>query len=216
MDPGLNPEIKKTTETRTFTKPCGYRSEEAPPNILVQSTRCVREVKQRTKTRLDDMLPYKARERTREISCKRPSELRSKRTPKGSVLRLDDLDDRTLEEDLVDEVAPSVDSSVPTETKGNDGRADNVNVDTNLSREVSIESLIVHKRKGKMKALMDEYDFLPKPGSKAIITLEDEDQEFVDGWAPDFYIEPVYEIRYPLYSDVVRTGSLTPEHPGAS
>ncbi|KAG8863880.1 hypothetical protein FRC20_010514 [Serendipita sp. 405] len=179
------------------------------------------------------MLPYKARERTKEISCKRPSELRSKRTPKGSVLRLDDLDDRSLEEDLVDEVTPSVNSSVPTETKGNDGKADNVNVDTNLSREVSIESLIVHKRKGKMKgernvsslarltrgdisALMDEYDFLPKPGSKAIITLEDEDQEFVDGWAPDFYIEPVYEIRYPLYSDVVRTGSLTPEHPGAS
>lgn len=51
---------------------------------------------------------------------------------------------------------------------------------------------------------MDEYDMIPKPGSRAIITLDDEDQEFLDAWAPEYYIEPQQEQRYPLYSDVLR------------
>jgi hypothetical protein len=54
---------------------------------------------------------------------------------------------------------------------------------------------------------MDDYDVIPKPGSRAIITLNDEDQEFIDSWYPDSYVEPQQDLRYPLYSDVLR-GSL--------
>jgi hypothetical protein len=53
-------------------------------------------------------------------------------------------------------------------------------------------------------ALMDDYDVIPKPGSRAIITLDDEDQEFMDEWFPDSYIEPQQDLRHPLYSDVLR------------
>lgn len=53
---------------------------------------------------------------------------------------------------------------------------------------------------------MDEYDTVSKPGSRAVIVLDDEDQEFHDSWVPDFYVEEVEENRYPLYSDIVRIG----------
>ncbi|KAG8817025.1 hypothetical protein FRC17_000086 [Serendipita sp. 399] len=225
MDPDLTSQNEKLTElsASSSTTSCGYHTQEAPQSLPKQSGHLAREDKQRARTRLDDMSPYKCRERAKEISYKRPSELRSRRTPKGTVLRFDDLDDGPMEEGSDEEKTPSVDSSVVNSTRGStreEGVVDRgitIHVNTSkIAREVSIESLIVNKRKGKTKALMDEYDFLPKPGSKAIITLEDEDQEFIDSWTPDFYVEPVFEVRYPLYSDVVRTGSLTPDHSTAS
>ena len=42
-----------------------------------------------------------------------------------------------------------------------------------------------------------------------IITLEDEDQEFVDGWVPDLYVKGEgndKEMDGPLYSDMLRMG----------
>lgn len=45
-----------------------------------------------------------------------------------------------------------------------------------------------------------------KPSSRMIIALDDDDQEFNDSWIPDFYVEEEQEIRYPLYSDVLRIG----------
>ena len=56
-------------------------------------------------------------------------------------------------------------------------------------------------------ALMDDYDLISKPGSRAIITLDDDDQEFLDEWAPDFYVEEEQCYIYPSYSDVVRNGT---------
>jgi len=55
---------------------------------------------------------------------------------------------------------------------------------------------------------MEDYDIISKPGSRAIISLDDEDQEFVDAWVPDYYVETQQDQRYPLYSDVLR-GSLS-------
>jgi hypothetical protein len=77
--------------------------------------------------------------------------------------------------------------------------------------EVPILDLIVSKRKSKDKgtrlhpfylindllinyccyniAILDSWDVLPKPRSRVIIALEDQDQEFVDGWVPDSYVE---------------------------
>lgn len=53
---------------------------------------------------------------------------------------------------------------------------------------------------------MDEYDMVSKPSSRMVIALDDDDQEFNDSWIPDFYVEEEPEIRYPLYSDVLRIG----------
>lgn len=53
---------------------------------------------------------------------------------------------------------------------------------------------------------------ISKPGSRAIIELDDEDQEFLDGWAPDFYVENESEWRHPLYSDVLKA-ALEKEEP---
>lgn len=33
--------------------------------------------------------------------------------------------------------------------------------------------------------MLSEYDIVRKPGSQAIVTLEDDDQEFIDSWVPD-------------------------------
>jgi hypothetical protein len=55
-------------------------------------------------------------------------------------------------------------------------------------------------------AMVDEYDVISKPGSRSIIALDDEDQEFLDEWIPEFYVEPDQHIQYPLYSDVLRGG----------
>jgi hypothetical protein len=95
--------------------------------------------------------------------------------------------------------------------------------------EVPILDLIVSKRKSKDKgmplhpfylindslinhccyniAILDSWDVLPKPRSRVIIALEDEDQEFVDGWVPDSYVEGEGNDRDtdgPLYSEEER------------
>jgi hypothetical protein len=87
--------------------------------------------------------------------CKRPSELRSRRTPKGTIIRLnDDLhqqnSDQTLEEG----------SSLRKPAEGNVGRFDewagslaqNITSDSSPKAiEVPLLSLVVNKRKGKSK-----------------------------------------------------------------
>ncbi|CAG7846760.1 SubName: Full=Uncharacterized protein {ECO:0000313/EMBL:CCA74199.1} [Serendipita indica DSM 11827] len=141
-------------------------------------------------------------ERSKDLSIKRPSALRSRRTPRGTVLRL-------REEDLVhrDDVLENM-SDVGSLVKDNtqDLVSADVYPESEPSNEVPLLSLVVTKRKGKTKALMDDYDLVSKPGSRAIITLDDDDQEFLDEWAPDFYVEEEEHYIYPSYSDVVRNG----------
>ena len=58
-------------------------------------------------------------------------------------------------------------------------------------------------------AILDSWDVLAKPCSRVIIALEDEDQEFVDGWVPDSYVEGEgndKDMDGPLCSDVLMMG----------
>lgn len=139
---------------------------------------------------------------------KRPSELRSRRTPKGTIIRLSDLDENNVEQSLDEESA----STKPAEDGITIGHEPAGSSDSSLDSEAGLKaievpllSLVINKRRGKSKAAMDDYDIITKPGSRAIITLDDEDQEFLDAWAPEYYVEPHQEpLRYPLYSDVLR------------
>lgn len=167
-------------------------------------------------------------ERCKEISCKRPSEPRSRAVGRGTIVRLrelqdGELDDGEIEDDSISETEGSA-VSAPASFMNDPRRSGPV--------EVPLLSLVIKKRKGKAKgrspcltptlgqihnsdardhfffqiAMLDDWDFVSKPSSRAIIALEDNDQDFVDSWEPEYYIEPEQEWRYPLYSDVLRRG----------
>jgi len=147
-------------------------------------------------------------ERTKVICCKIPSELRSRKTPK--VMKLNELDEKTAFDELSPQTptAPfSLDDELACyEASSLHIRQGQDSVLSTSPMDVPLLSLVVNKRRGKSKALIDEYDMVSKPSSRMIIALDDDDQEFNDSWVPDFYVEEEQENRYPLYSDVLRTG----------
>ncbi|PVF97791.1 hypothetical protein CPB86DRAFT_815235 [Serendipita vermifera] len=149
----------------------------------------------------------RGRERGREIYYKRPSELRSRgTTPKGTTIKFCEVDEQDTEDVSSDGTSVSDDGPILglSEEAGSGSTVIASGSTSSASLEVPLLSLVVNKRKGKSKAIVDEYDLIPKSGSRPIIILDDDDQEFIDAWIPEFYVEPEQHIHYPLYSDVLR------------
>jgi hypothetical protein len=112
--------------------------------------------RQRRLNRSEEVLfRRKEPERAREMFCKRPSELRSRRTPKGTIIRLSDLDqqdsDRMLEEDSSSRM-PKEENAARFDEEMAGGTVQNTTLDSSPKViEVPLLSLVVNKRKGKSK-----------------------------------------------------------------
>lgn len=70
-------------------------------------------------------------------------------------------------------------------------------------------------------AMLDEYDLVTRPQSRALIVLDDDDDDFLDEWEPSFHAEDECEqdewiaLGEPIipdrpYSEVVRSFAAVP------
>jgi hypothetical protein len=97
-------------------------------------------------------------QRAREMFCKRPSELRSRRTPKGTIIRLSELDQEDSEQISEDgsnlRKAAEENAAGPGLDELAGGTMQNITSDSNKVTEVPLLSLVINKRKGKSKSTL--------------------------------------------------------------
>ena len=115
--------------------------------------------RQRRINRSEEMLfSRKEPQRAREMFCKRPSKLRSRRTPKGTIIRLSELDqqdsDQMLEDDSTLRKAAEENAAGPGLNELAGGTTQNITSDSNKVIEVPLLSLVINKRKGKSKSAL--------------------------------------------------------------
>lgn len=92
--------------------------------------------------------------RAKEMFLKRPSELRSRRTPKGTIIRLSELDQKEAEQGMEDESISirTAEESAMTSEELAGSTAVILNSDSSLKAiEVPLLSLVINKRRGKSK-----------------------------------------------------------------
>ncbi|CAG8596563.1 2931_t:CDS:2 [Acaulospora colombiana] len=201
----LKPDIAATTSNSALSI----------PDSIVQEPSKSAQIRQKSPSEQDKTI--RNRERGRDMRYKRPSELRSRgTTPRGKTIKFCEIDEQDTEDMSSDGTSVSDDGPI---LGLNEETGSGSTVIASGSSSASLES-INEKENPKVRpvyrpvftkshvilAIVDEYDLIPKSGSRPVIVLDDEDQEFIDAWIPEFYVEPEQHIQYPLYSDVLRGG----------
>lgn len=125
----------------------------------IQASEFTKLNRQQRMNRSEEMLfRRKEPQRAREMFCKRPSELRSRRTPKGTIIRLSELDqqdsDQMLEDESTLRKAVVENAAAPGLDEPAGGTTQNIISDSNKVIEVPLLSLVINKRKGKSKSAL--------------------------------------------------------------